>query len=206
MTTHNLVDNDTHTDELSVIISALNPDSPRDIKMGDDNDVLVVNTQEILDSDDGKNKETTYSDRKNEAYLSSGRIMKNFHKSKTCKGNPCPVHNPSNHKYRDLDLDFVRGMFVRITDKSRYGFIPDPDDQKSRTGKRIILKNSLLCYNCDTEVESTHLNDYARCKCDYGTFIVANGGHESLKRVLSYDAKYSDTSIVFLPRPRKGKS
>jgi cytochrome b involved in lipid metabolism len=59
--------------------------------------------------------------------------------------------------------------------------------------KRII-RNSVKCHKCDTEVESKHVHHFISCKCGN---IIADGGKEYLRRIGSAlsDNSYTDTSI-----------
>lgn len=138
-----------------------------------------------------------FNDRKKEVTLASGEIIKDYHTSKQCKEEHCPVHRPSEHKYKDLELGYFEGVFTRLTSKSRHGFIIDPDDPVMKSGGRVILRNSVFCNICETAIVSTHLNDEQRCECDMGTFVSVNGGKQYLKRVRSSKANYQDTSIIF---------
>lgn len=138
-----------------------------------------------------------FNDKKNEVTLASGEIIKGYHTSKQCQSEYCPVHNPSNHKYKNMELGYFEGVFTRITSKNKHGFVIDPDDPVKKIGGRVILRNSVFCNICETTIISTHLNDEQRCNCDMATFVSVNGGKHFLKRVRSARANYYDTSIVF---------
>jgi len=58
--------------------------------------------------------------------------------------------------------------------------------------KKIILSNQIKCLNCGDEINSSHKNDYKKCKCGS---VGVGGGTEYLKRVGS---KYMDQSIITL--------
>lgn len=139
-----------------------------------------------------------FNDKKREVTLMNGEIIKDFHTSKKCHSEYCPVHNPSDHQYKDFELSYFDGVFTRITTKSKHGFVVDPDDPVLNIGGRVILRNSVFCNICETTIISTHLNDEQRCDCDMGTFVLVNGGKDNLKRVRSARANYEDTSIVFM--------
>lgn len=58
-----------------------------------------------------------------------------------------------------------------------------------------IIRNSVKCHKCDTEVESAYVHHFIACQCGN---IAADGGKAYLHRVgpgIS-DKSYSDTSIV----------
>ena len=135
--------------------------------------------------------ESTFDDASRRAHLTSGQVITNFHRSFSCFGATCPVHNPSDHEMRDWDLhyDDVVGSFFR-SKGSEYTI--DPDDYTfNRTGQ-VILRNSIECSTCRDEIESTHRHDYVLCQCEA---VAVDGGHVYLRRV-GYGT-FTDTSIVF---------
>lgn len=52
----------------------------------------------------------------------------------------------------------------------------------SRNGR--IIKNAVICMNCDDLIESKHVHDFKSCKCGK---ICVDGGHEYLRRVGDLD-------------------
>ena len=57
----------------------------------------------------------------------------------------------------------------------------------------MIIRNSLLCLECNTEIESRHRHDYVSCPC--GNAFV-DGGKDYLRRGIKPDGKFKDTSII----------
>ncbi len=57
----------------------------------------------------------------------------------------------------------------------------------------MIVRNSMLCLECNTEIESRHVHDFVTCPCGS---ISVDGGKEYLKRCCVPDKKFKDTSIV----------
>jgi len=54
-----------------------------------------------------------------------------------------------------------------------------------------IIRNSALCLDCDTEIESTHRHDFRYCKCGN---LAVDGGKDYLRRLFT-TSNYVDTSI-----------
>lgn len=141
--------------------------------------------------------ESTYDDFKRKAYLSSGKTIHNFHTSDNCLGEVCPVHKPSDHRYRDLPLDFDMDLFsfVRLTENpvmENFNFVIDPDDYTYRKTGRVILTNAVTCDNCNERIESRHGHHFVTCSCEA---VSVDGGHSYLRRVAS--GGYVDNSIIF---------
>jgi hypothetical protein len=92
------------------------------------------------------------------------------HREEKCSGDPCVLHNPSDHDLRDWSLQWIEGGFVRVntaTDEGR----DDPDVaafRKARSGPRI------KCLNCHSVIQSTHRHDFVTCKC--GATSIDGGG------------------------------
>ena len=59
-----------------------------------------------------------------------------------------------------------------------------------------IVRNSIRCQRCGTNVESTHRHDYRTCECGANA---VDGGHDYLRRMGS---SYEDTSIIAPDEPR----
>ena len=57
----------------------------------------------------------------------------------------------------------------------------------------MIIRNSALCLECNTEIESRHRHDFVKCPCGA---IAVDGGKDYLKRSFMPDKKYQDTSII----------
>lgn len=57
----------------------------------------------------------------------------------------------------------------------------------------MIIRNSVLCLKCNTEIESRHRHDFVWCPCNS---VAVDGGKDYLKRSGVPDADYKDTSII----------
>ena len=62
-----------------------------------------------------------------------------------------------------------------------------PTYQRSR-----IVRNSALCLDCDTEIESKHRHDFKHCKCGN---IYVDGGKDYIRRGFMRESRMVDTSI-----------
>lgn len=112
--------------------------------------------------------------------LRSGKVL-THHVAYACDGNPCPLHNPSDHSLRDVPLDWHKqwGVMVRVTGLD--SFEVDPDEYKIRNlnpGETYILRNSGVCRECGTELVSEFRHDFVSCPC--GEFV--DGGHDYARR------------------------
>lgn len=57
-----------------------------------------------------------------------------------------------------------------------------------------IVRNSVKCLLCDTEIESKHVHDFAWCPCGN---VAVDGGQEYLKRAWTNPGDtWTDTSII----------
>ncbi len=56
-----------------------------------------------------------------------------------------------------------------------------------------IIRNSVLCLNCNEEIESKHRHDFKFCSCGN---IAVDGGKDYLKRSGGHLGSYKDTSIA----------
>jgi len=107
--------------------------------------------------------------------LNSGQVLRNVHRAGTCLGEHCPLHNPSEHAYRDLPLRFNGKHMYRVDgDELRV----DPDDYEFSRSHYAILRNSARCRSCGVEIVSTTVHDLVSCAC--GSIFV-DGGHEYLR-------------------------
>lgn len=125
--------------------------------------------------------------------LSSGTVLRNPHNDEQCSGRNCPIHNPSDHPYRDLPLDFNGTNMVRIDLDSEGGVRIDPDDYEFNKEHVAILRNSARCLNCWEEVHSESQHDFVVCKCRN---VAVDGGRRYLKRSVRDAKDYQDTSII----------
>lgn len=57
----------------------------------------------------------------------------------------------------------------------------------------MIIRNSMLCLDCNVEIESKYRHDFQECTCGA---IAVDGGNDYLKRSIMQGARYKDTSIV----------
>lgn len=144
--------------------------------------------------------ESIYDDKARKAYLSSGKVIHQFHSLASCLGETCPIHKPSNHEYRHLPLDWVNNLFIRISDEFDHGFTIDPDDYRYNTEERVIYRNSAYCNTCQETVESIRRYDMQKCSCKG---IGVAGGLDCFTRVIGNDgANHIDTSIVFTKKSK----
>lgn len=125
--------------------------------------------------------------------LSSGTVLRNPHNDEQCAGRSCPIHNPSDHPYRDFPLDFNGTNMVRVDPDSEGGVRIDPDDYEFNKENVAILRNSVECLNCETHITSEHKHDFVSCECRN---VSVDGGHSYLKRSVRSSRDYKDTSIV----------
>jgi hypothetical protein len=108
--------------------------------------------------------------------LTSGRTL-THHDPDVCNGEPCPLHNPTDHRFRQYPLDWKEewGIMVRVMKDGQT--IPDPDDYHVRQGGYILV-NSFYCEDCEQTITSKHRHDFAECEC--GNFT--DGGHDYIRR------------------------
>lgn len=125
--------------------------------------------------------------------LSSGRVVANPHRDTDCSGRHCPIHNPSDHEYRDYPLDFNGVHMVRIDPTVEGGVRIDPDDYVYQSTGSAILENSAYCHKCKEDVVSESRHEAARCSCGN---ILVDGGHSYFKRGVKWPEFFEDTSIV----------
>jgi len=123
--------------------------------------------------------------------LSSGKVL-THHAWDVCGGEPCPLHNPTDHEYRELPIDWKDdwGVMVRVLDAER--FEVDPDEYKVRNlkpGQTYILQNSGYCPTCKVELISRYRHDFVSCPC--GQFV--DGGHDYFRRTMGL----TDTSCIY---------
>ncbi len=158
---------------------------------------------EELSGDTKTLSETIYDNKARKAYLSSGKVIHQFHTLESCLGEFCPVHRPSDHKYRDLPLDWSNNLFIRLSDEFDNGFTIDPDDYRYNTEERVIYRNSAYCKSCQETVESVHRYDMQKCSCKG---IGVAGGFDCFTRVIGNEGvNHIDTSIVFSKKTRQKK-
>lgn len=143
--------------------------------------------------------ESSFDDIARTATLTSGQVIHGFHKSTWCLGEHCPVHKPSNHKYRQYKLRFNFSQFVfeRVIpelDGSEFPFVIDPDDYTlNQNGGKLLYRNSARCKACGEDVESCNRNDFQSCSCGK---VFVNGGN-TYPEVVGEPEDYLDTSIWF---------
>ena len=128
--------------------------------------------------------------------LSGGQRVHAFHKSSQCAPDHCPVHNPSDHAFRDLPL-FYEGVgqyMYRVNEDGTQ--ILDPDDYKLRTHGCVIVRNSGTCLVCATNVVSTYRHGMVACDC---ANVTIDGGTVYLKRSVGNIDAFKETSIICTP-------
>lgn len=137
---------------------------------------------------------STYDDVKQMAVLSSGQVIRGFHKSEHCLGIVCPVHKPSQHVlsifplvYNQLQMHFYRNVFGTM--------VLDPDDYILNKNGKAITYNAAKCLSCNFVVESTFRHDYKACLCGN---VFVDGGCSYLRHGYKYAEKYKDLSVIVL--------
>lgn len=144
-------------------------------------------------------EESIYDDEKRLATLSSGQQIFGFHKSTHCNNATCPVHNPTDHRYRDYPLMFNFNVFIferEITDeKGRTQTVPDPDDAKVKESVGgILYRNSIRCLQCGHDVTSVYRHDMKTCPCG----AVSVDGGSAYQRILGNREDWKDTSLLYV--------
>jgi hypothetical protein len=126
--------------------------------------------------------------------LSSGQHLRATHPAGRCAGDVCPLHNPTEHPLRALPLYFNGTHMVRLSAHAAGGVLIDPDDYLFLHSGEAILRNSVKCLLCSTEVQSLHRHHYISCECGN---VAADGGFNYLRRTWEGDrSTFVDTSIV----------
>lgn len=136
--------------------------------------------------------------------LWDGREL-HHHPAPLCKGQHCPLHNPSDHEYKDWGLDWNESWGVMVRRKVNYPkvgdvtMVIDPDEWKIQTlvpGDTLILENSAKCLGCGDHIVSEYRWDFETCTCGR---VSVDGGKDYLKRLFAGDdgPGYEDTSITF---------
>lgn len=123
-------------------------------------------------------------------YFADGTKLSHIHHETQCNGAYCPLHNPSNHEYRDLPLGFKQGHMVRYSPEFPLGFVVDPDDYQFNRHGFAILRNSAKCGQCENELVSQHQHDFVTCECGQ---LSVDGGNAYLRRI---GTDYIETSII----------
>lgn len=124
--------------------------------------------------------------------LSGGQELKNIHAADDCFGAVCPLHNPSEHEWRDMPL-FFNGvnMFRKLPDNSS---VIDPDDYAyNQTGSAILL-NAAKCLSCGEVAISESRYDFTSCYCEK---VFADGGHTYIRHGYQNINDYEDLSVIF---------
>lgn len=125
--------------------------------------------------------------------LSSGQVLSKVHDKKSCSGERCPLHNPSNHKLRDLPLYFNGSSMVRLSKSFPLGMTVDPDDYVLNHNGSVILKNSARCLSCNEEIVSSSQHTFVRCSCKN---VFVDGGLSYIRQGAKDTSKYENTSVI----------
>lgn len=121
--------------------------------------------------------------------LSSGQVVFSFHQDLDCSGRVCPVHNPSDHEFRNLPLGFVDGHMVRYAADNT--ILIDPDDYQLNRYGTAILRNSAKCLKCGDEVFSRSRHDFVTCSCGN---VSVDGGLAYVRHLFRERDLYLNTS------------
>lgn len=57
----------------------------------------------------------------------------------------------------------------------------------------MIVRNSVICLQCNQEIESRHRHDFVRCQCGN---VFVDGGKDYLRRGAKDLSAIKDTSII----------
>lgn len=118
--------------------------------------------------------------------LHDGREL-HTHDADQCAGEVCPVHNPSDHKYRSWGHAWNGKHMLRTNGTNT---VIDPDDYLFNLYGEALLENSVECGWCGDKIYSRHRHDYRTCSC--GETMV-DGGLDYLRRGGS---NWFETSVV----------
>lgn len=120
------------------------------------------------------------------------------HESLVCEGGICPLHNPTDHEYRQypLDWDDLWGVMVRrVPVDGGVETHIDPDEYKIRNlkkGQNLILENAAKCLECKERIVSLHRHDFVTCSCGN---VSVDGGHDYMRRAFKGENWYDDSVI-----------
>lgn len=90
---------------------------------------------------------------------------------------------------------------IRVDPSADGGIRIDPDDYIFALEGRAILKNSALCLECWSEIESKSRNHYVHCEC---TNVAVDGGYNYIRHMWTNADTYEDTSIeITIPNSPK---
>lgn len=124
--------------------------------------------------------------------LDSGTVL-THHDWQICGGEPCPLHNPTDHEFRQypMDWDSSWGVMVRrVPIPGGVETVIDPDEYRLR-GPKYILENSAKCLECGDHIISMSRHDFETCSCGN---ISVDGGHDYQRRVFG-EGRWEDTSL-----------
>lgn len=135
-----------------------------------------------------------YDDNSRKAFLSIGTIHQNVHHSDWCWNQKCPLHNPREHEYSHLPLDWKNGSFIRLSNDFEYGFTIDPDDYDYNRGIEIIFRNSAECLKCDDSLVSENYQTPNICQCGN---VKISGSRVRIDHQVKDKTQYHNSSICF---------
>lgn len=122
--------------------------------------------------------------------LSGGQLFERTHNEDQCLGDTCPLHNPSDHIYREDPLFFNGTHMYRIHNGET---IVDPDDYLFNKNGSAILKNSAKCLKCNVEIESVFQHDFVSCPCND---VFVDGGFTYIRHGWKNKENYENTSVT----------
>jgi len=128
-------------------------------------------------------------DEKGSIVLSGGQVLSTTHKDGQCLGKHCPLHNPSNHEYRNFPLFFNGVNMLRKISESET--VVDPDDYNLNNLGFAVLKNSAKCLNCEEVLVSENRHDFKQCSCGN---VFVDGGLHYIRRGVEDSFQYLDLS------------
>lgn len=122
--------------------------------------------------------------------MPDGRML-THHNASVCAGQHCPLHNPSDHEYRQypLDWDSLTGVMIRLLPSGET--VIDPDEYRLHQKERYLYINRAVCNKCYEAVASVHRHDFKTCSC--GNLSV-DGGHDYPRRVFG-EAGFTDDCV-----------
>lgn len=125
--------------------------------------------------------------------MPDGQVL-THHDWSVCGGEPCPLHNPTDHQYRQYPMDWDSAWCVmvrRIPIPGGVETVIDPDEYRLRQERPYLLENAAKCLECNTRIVSTFRHDFVTCPCGN---VSVDGGHDYARRVFG-EGQWVDDNI-----------